>query len=159
MLRLPRLAHFVTGLLFLHPALAHAQSQQVEVQITGLDDVGAVLPSLRPASITLSDEVCVLLDGRSQYRVSVAGQGPDGLALQRPGSTEQLPISVVWDDHRGSTQQRDTPGPLGTFDVSGIGCGASGHLASFEVRIDRAALLSVTAGSYQGGILLELSAL
>jgi hypothetical protein len=109
--------------------------------------------------VGLRDEVCVRVEeGQTEYRVRIDGQDGGGFALRRAGAGERLPFSVVWDSHVGPTERRDSPGAVGIFGVSGASCGVLGRLASFEVQVSRSDLLAAIAGSYQGGIIVEISA-
>ena len=159
MSRSPLVALAVIGLSALLAVDAAAQNQRIEVQITDLDDVGASVAAFRPGDVVLRDEACVRIDnGSGEYQVHVGAADGGGFTLQRAGTGDRLPFRVVWDSQRGASELRDQPGFMGSFGVSGAACDVSGHRAAFEVRISRSDLLAVSAGSYQGGIVIDLSA-
>jgi hypothetical protein len=135
-----------------------AGAQSVNAQITGLGDLHTQA-SGRLAPVLMRGQACIrTTDDQARYRVRIdSGIGTE-FKLRNSAGTDELPFSVVWDSQAGQGRSFDRPGETALLTASGLSCGPNAHLTSYEVHVDRRDLLSVTAGTYQGSLAINISA-
>ncbi|MFO1073631.1 MAG: hypothetical protein U1E17_13360 [Geminicoccaceae bacterium] len=138
--------------------LAAAAPARAEVQILDLGDLSASLSAGLPGEPVLRRQVCVrATKGQDSYRVRVDSQDGRAFALTAADGRAQLPFVLVWDSQADATAERASPGEVGVFRISRRRCAADGWRAAFEVRLAHRRALAMPAGSYRGGLVIEIA--
>jgi len=97
-------------------------------------------------------------DDQARYQVRIDSGAGTEFKLRNTAGTNELPFSVLWDSQAGQGRSFVRPGETTLLTASGLSCGPNAHLVPYEVHVDRHDLLSAVAGTYQGSLVIDISA-